>query len=339
MMCRGRDGWARLLLLLGLSAAGCGAKSELLSVERLAGGAAGAGGAGPAPCAEDAAPVVLATGLTDPYALGGDASSLFVGQLESDLELLRIPKEGGPAEVMVAPVSFVELMIVQEGRVFYSDEGTVSSISVQGGEKSTLASAFGPAGFALTPDRIYLAEYFAQELVEIDRKSLDTEVLGTGFSGIYRVGARGDEVYFSTFLDGLYRFHLSSGALDVVAPEVGGPRAIRVVGQDVYFTVPSSQRVFRLPPGGAEPVLVADLSALGVFPEALETDGTSLYLTLATGSDPGLVVSVPLGGGEAEVIAEGGGPQPSALVVDEACVYWTERSTGSVLRARKSAAP
>jgi hypothetical protein len=44
---------------------------------------------------------------------------------------------------------------------------------------------------------------------------------------------------------------------------------------------------------------------------------------------------IPLAGGAPEVVADAGGVRPSALVVDDACVYWTERDGGSVFRARK----
>ena len=73
-----------------------------------------------------------------------------------------------------------------------------------------------------------------------------------------------------------------------------------------------------------------------VFPEALESDGTFLYLTLETGDDHGLIVRVPMSGGEVEIVADAQGPRPSALVVDDACVYWTERETGSLFRAPKT---
>jgi hypothetical protein len=291
----------------------------------------------PPPCLSDKEPVLLASGLTDPYSLGSDATSLFVGQLEKDMQLLRLPKVGGMPEVMLDHVSFVDYLVVQGGTVFYSDENSLSSVPVAGGMPSKLTGAFGPAGFAVTEQRVYLAEYFAKQLVQVDRSTLKASVLGMGFGGIYRVAATQDDVYFSTFTEGLKRHHLATGELTVIAPELGSPRAVRLFGDSIYFTVPSSQLVFRLKPGSDGPDPITDMSGLGVFIEALESDGEFLYTTIITGQGgPGLIARAPLTGGPAEVVTPGGGGQPSALVVDNGCVYWTERDSGSVFRARKA---
>jgi hypothetical protein len=293
----------------------------------------------PPPCAEDEGNVILMSGLTDPYSMDGDPTSLFVGQLEAGKDLLRVPKAGGPSEVLVASVDHADFIVVQQKTVFFASEDAVRSVPAAGGSSSLLAGAFGPAGFAVTNEDIFLAEYLAQDLVRIDRESLATEVLASGLSGIYRVAVAQGNVFFSSFLPGLHRYGVATGALDVIAPELGSPRAVLAFHDDVYFTVPSSQRIYRLPPGSESPELVADLASLGVFPEALVTDGEHLYTTLVTGKGPGLVVRAPIDGGEPEVVVADAGTSPSALVVDKACVYWTERTSGTVFRARKSPGP
>jgi hypothetical protein len=350
--------------ILGAAAASallaCGARTELAAVGGGVGGeggrACGAPGAAcsgdqdccsapctsgacaapPPACLHDEAPVVLATGLGDPFALGGDAASLFVGQLEKDRQLVRIPKVGGASSVVVDHVSFVDYLTVQDGQVFYSDDHAVNAVPTAGGAPAKLASGSGPEGLAITPARIYLADYLAKQLVEIDRATLASKVLGGGFDGIYRVAATEDAVYFSSFAAGLFRYRPQSGVIDNIAAGLGQPRAVLAYGGSVYYTVPATQEVYRLSSGADQPELIGDLAPLGMFPEALQTDGAHLYLTLVTGQGPGLIVRIPLAGGAAEVVADGGGAQPSALVVDEACVYWTERDGGSVLRARKA---
>ncbi len=104
---------------------------------------------------------------------------------------------------------------------------------------------------------------------------------------------------------------------------------------------PSRGRVLRIiSPDSFTPELVGDFSKLGVFLEDLETDGEHLYLTVVTGDGPGLIARAPIAvgevGGPVEVVVSGVGGQPSALVVDEGCVYWTERESGSVFRAKKT---
>ena len=51
----------------------------------------------PRPCETDEGPMLLASELSDPYSLGGDATSLFVGQLEEDRPILRARKAPGGA--------------------------------------------------------------------------------------------------------------------------------------------------------------------------------------------------------------------------------------------------
>ena len=293
----------------------------------------------PPACASDAGPVVLVTGLSDPYAMGGDATSLFVGQLDTNKALLRLPKAGGAAVNLVESVDFAEYLVVQEDTVFYSTEGSVSAVPTAGGPVTVLTGAFGAAGLAVTKDRIFVAEYFADRLVAIDRATLEKDELQGDVSGIYRVAVAQGGVFFTSFLDGVYRHELSTGQLSVVGEELGSPRAVLAFHDDLYFTVPGSQTIHRLNAGASTPTLVADLSSLGVFVEALVTDGEHLYTTVLTGNKTGLVVRVPLGGGTPEVVTDQAGSSPSALVVDEDCVYWTERNDGAVFRARKSPAP
>lgn len=293
----------------------------------------------PPACASDAGPVVLVTGLSDPYAMGGDATSLFVGQLHPGKPLLRIPKAGGSAVSLVESVNYVEYIVIQEDTVFYSTEDSLNTVATAGGPATKLVGAFGPAGLSVTKDRIFLAEYFGQQLVAIDRTTQKKEVLQDGMSGIYRVAVTQGDVFFSTFFEGVYVHDLSTGGLSVVGEELGDPRAVLGYHDDLYFTVPSTQRIHRLAAGASTPTLVADLSGLGVFIEALVTDGQHLYTTVLTGNGTGVVARVPLGGGAPEVITDQAGSSPSALVVDEYCVYWTERNGGTVYRAQKSPAP
>lgn len=347
---------------MAISFAACGARSDLASglasaTTSGAGGSAACGPEGaacasdadccdlpcaggactrpPPPCLNDVTPVQLITGLSDPYSLAGDATSLFVGQLEDGPDLLKLPKAGGSATALVEMVPFVEHMVVDGNQVFYTDEGRVRSVPTAGGTVSTLANVFGPAGLAVTPSQVYVAGYFANDLVQIDRTTLGTKVLASGLSGVYRVAATDDAVYFSSHLDGLGRYRLSTGAVDMLAPSLSSPRAVLAHQGWVYFTVPKTNTVHRLPPGGDEPAMFADLSSLSKFPEALQTDGEYLYLTLLAGG-VGHIVRLPIAGGEPEVIVEDAGKSPSALVVDEGCVYWTEREGGSVFRARKA---
>ena len=302
----------------------------------------GACRAPPSPCVDDESPVLLATGLSDPYALGGNATSLFMGELAAARPLLRIPKAGGSAEVLIDAVSFVDHLLVREGTVFFSEEAAVSAVPVKGGPKKVLANASGPAGLDVTAGYVYFADYEAGQLVRIDRQTLETKVLGSqALPGIHRVAQieNANLVYFSSSTNGVRRYHLDDGWFDSIDIDTPPARAVRLWGEMVYFTVPSIAHVYRVGVLSVDTELVADLSPLGVYPEALETDGTSLYLTLETGTDSGLIVRVPIEGGEVEIIADAQGPRPSALVVDDTCVYWTERATGSLYRARKDPSP
>jgi hypothetical protein len=279
--------------------------------------------------------VLLYAGLTDPYSLAGDGTSLYIGQLEKDKPILRLPKVGGAVSTLVEHANFVDYLWVGGGALLYSDEGAVNRVSTSGGDASTLTTAFGPTGFAVTSSSIFLAEYLAKQLVQIDRATLTRTVLSTSQDGIYRVAVDGDVVYFSSFLDGLRRYHPATQTVEVIGPELGVPRAVTSEHGKTFFTVPSSQSVYRLDGSSSAPVLIGNLAPLGLFPEALVASGDWVYLTLSTGNGAGLIVRVPKVGAPTEVVSSGVGPSPSALVVDEDCVYWTERTTGSVYRAHK----
>ncbi|APR81497.1 Putative serine/threonine-protein kinase pknH [Minicystis rosea] len=297
----------------------------------------GACAAPPPPCLNDTGPVLLAMGLSDPYSLGGDATSLFVAELHETGSILRVPKAGGAKEVLSANEGYTDFLVVDQKTIFYATEHALRFVPTSGGAPETLATVFGPAGFHVGPDRIHLAAYLAEDLVAIDRGTGAKEVLESGMSGIHRVAVNEEGAYFSSFLDGLRRHRFSDGKLDVLGAGLGNARAVLAHGGDIYYTVPKTQRIYRVASGVAEPELLADLSSLGVFLEALVTDGAFLYTTVSAGDGGnGLVARVPIAGGAPQVVSDGGGVSPSALVVDDACVYFTERDGGSVFRARKA---
>src|SRR5262245_9209462 len=107
-----------LLIATAWITTACGARSDL-SARGVSDAGAGGGGGPPAPpaCLHDDGPVLLASGLSDPYALGGDATSLFIGQLEKDRPLYRLPKAGGTPTVLVDHVNFIPYLTVHEGMV------------------------------------------------------------------------------------------------------------------------------------------------------------------------------------------------------------------------------
>lgn len=338
---KGGLAWA-IVCAAGL--AGCGARTDpgWLDAYRDPGG--GDGGGGSAPCAgenctsaceADLTPALVTTGLKDPYSLASDGTSLFVGQLVEGEALVRVPTIGGGSEPLVQPIDHVEYIVARDGLVFFTSPNTLSSIPASGGDMQKLATGLGPTGFDVTATHIYVAEYLGNRLTAIDRATLEKETLGTSFSGIYRVASTSTHVYFSTFLDGLFRVPLSGGPAEILGEDEGEPRAVLAVGDDIYYTVPQTQRVYRLPKGETKPIQVADLSTWGVFPEELESDSKHLYVTLVVGDEkPGLIMRVPLLGGAPEVIADSQGPQPSALVIDGGCAFWTDRDEGSVFRVR-----
>ena len=340
-----------LAALLAASGA-CGARSDLLpSGDPLADGPGGGGswntlstaGTGgsepPPPCASDEGPVVLASDLFLPITMVSDATSLFVGENAPDGKILRVPKAGGASQVLANAVSTTQSIAVDDNTVFYTSGGGLRTVPAAGGAEPALVyKAPGSEALALTKNDIFLAEPLG-ELVRLDRATLGATVLVTGPSFARRIAVLPAHVFISNEQAGLHRYDLAAGTLDLLAPELGSPRALLAFHDDVYFTVPS--RIYRLQPSSKSPILLADLGMLGVHPEALAADGAHLYATLVMngGAGPGIVVRVPLAGGEPEVIVADAGITPRGLVVDQGCLYWIDWQGGTVQRARKDPGP
>jgi hypothetical protein len=145
-------------------------------------------------------------------------------------------------------------------------------------------------------------------------------------------------VYFSSSIGGIGWHNLETGWLSTVGAGEPAARAVRIFGEYVYFTVPTTVQLYRLKIASLDREIISDLSGLGTYLEAIDSDGLFIYVSIETGAGAGRIVKVPMGGGQATTVADAQGPRPAGVVVDDACVYWTERESGSVFRARKAPA-
>ncbi len=293
----------------------------------------------PASCLSDPSPVALVTGLADPYALAASATSLFVGQVATAKPLLRIPKAGEEQQSLVDEVNSVDFILVRKGMVYFSEETAVRAVSAFGGSPQVLVSASRPAGIDVTDETLFVADFFGAQLLEMNWLTQETKVLNNlSLPEIYRVAAATGVgvVYFSSSFGGIGQFHLETGTYATFGTPDPSARVLRIFGDYVYYTVPTTVQLYRLKIGTSDRELISDLSAIGDYLEAFDSDGTSIYVALEAGVGSGRIVRVPMAGGEATIVADAQGPRPAGVIVDDACIYWTERESGSVFRARKT---
>jgi len=244
---------------------------------------------------------------------------------------------GGTIVTLAAGLNQPQVVIVQSGRVYYSQvsaTGPVSDVSLvdAGAPANVSASQPYPMGLAVDSAHVY--------------------VWNSGsFSGSTTLNnSDGTVVQFP--LAGGTGVTLASG-LEVAyaAPYLN---AITVSGSNVYWVAGAS--------GHDGTIMTAPVSSSGAatslytnqpFPEAVVTDGTNLYWsvwgTFTAGgayNNDGAVLKGPIAGGSVTTLASGQSA-PGAIAVDANNVYWTNAGrlggdnlpapgTGSVMQVSKS---
>lgn len=224
-------------------------------------------------------------------------------------------------------------------------------------------------GLALDAKRVYYATEGANSGVvgSLPKSGGAATILASGLIRAYAVAVDGTSVYWTSSGAGP-DFHVAamSGAV-MKAPLAGGnattlasglacPSALTVDGTSIYWV--DGDRLMNAPVEGGpsrvlarwtspfvEPCGTSGGPPLPVVPNGIAVDRTSVYFTtgitpLAFGAAPsgvsGMVMKVPLGGGDPVALASGL-TSPTSVVIDGTSVYWVDRDRrslrGNLMRA------
>lgn len=345
--------WKLLAAVWLISA--CGARTELPGVnDTEAGGApqggmgSGAGGSGGDGSALDACPdelgtvTTIAQGLDNPFAMAIDDRYIYVGTLTGADSIRRYPKEGGPAVVIRDGLAYIDEIVADGGRLFYSEEaGGVRAIDPDGGNELTLATAAGPAGLDVSDTSVVFADYFGGAIVSVARDGGPSQTLASGLSAPYRLALVGDRVFFTSSSPGVQYVATSGGPIGSMSD--GSPRTFTATSTHLYWGIGQfgDSRLLRAPLDSLVPEEVADLAAFGTFLGSLASDANDVFVSINGMEDDALasIVRVPQSGAAPTLVASGASRLGGPVAIDEHCVYWIDQGeepqTGQVLRTRK----
>ena len=307
--------------------------------------------AGTTPPAPTGTPVVLATGLYNPWGLVVDDTTVYVADVNANT-VSSVPIAGGALTVLASAQFSPWKIALRSGTLYFTTFYGVSSMPAGGGPVTTLTAASeNVRSLALGPSQIVFVD--SQDDSGDEHTGLTESVPFTGgaptelarsLSDVDDVATDGTSVYWTSTGGEL---NASSGLINK-APIGGGPTtvlasgqvlpyAILVDGDDVFFAGAFPANVSRVSTHGG-PVTV--LSSEGVTPDGLAVDAEYVYWADA---NEGTICRVPRNGGASTVLAVGQNA-PGEVAVDATNIYWTNTGplgtgspiTGSVMKLAKA---
>jgi hypothetical protein len=344
--------WKLLALAVLLSA--CGARTGLPGVGDAEAGGAAQGGAGSGAGSDggastlDACPGELGAvttidqGLDEPYAMAIDDRFIYVGTLTGTDSIRRYPKEGGASVVIRDELEYVNEIVADGGRIFFTEEsGGVRSIDPNGANELSLATAAGPAGLDVSDTSVVFADYFGGTIVSVARDGGPSQTLVSGLSAPYRVALVGDRAFFTSSSPGVQYVATSGGPVSSMSDD--SPRSFTATSTHLYWGIGQfgDSRLLRAPLDSLIPEQVADLAAFGTFLGSLASDDNDVFVSI-NGMEDGTVASivrVPQSGAAPTLVAPGTSRFGGPVAIDEHCVFWIDQGelpqSGKVLRTRK----
>lgn len=250
------------------------------------------------------APLTLASNQSGAFAVALSASRAYWSDVDG---VASTALEAGAPVTVVAHQSSAFGIAIYNGRVYWVADNSVMSASLDGGTPVTLAhvperdGGTFPYGIAAGPTGVYWTDYFGGTVmsVPLDGGSADSGTLITLASGLSRPAfiALGATRAYWTNANGddgsVMAVPLDgSGDAALLAEHQDRPQSIAVSATDVYWVDEYTALVMSLPIDGGKP------------------DGGSL-VQLSSGP---------------------GNPNPIGIAVDSAHLYWTNTTTGTVMR-------
>jgi hypothetical protein len=211
-------------------------------------------------------------------------------------------------------------------------------VAVDGGQPVPFAlGQFDPTGIAVDGAHVYWSDYVARAVIMVAVDGGTPAPIATGLAGPFGVATDGTSVYCANHGDGtIVRIPID--------PEAGGPVDVVSSQTTIWTVVVAAGNVFwadwgpyvvdagypqgsimKLPLDGG---MVVKLVSPVDQPYNIAVDSKNVYWT-----QPGAVMSVPVGGGSPTVVARG--QTPDSIAVDDTSVYWSDPGVGTIMRLVK----
>jgi hypothetical protein len=274
------------------------------------------------------------------------------------------PREppGPSAPVVLVPPSAdfdIVALVVDARRAYWAHrgEGGLVDVELEGGPLKTLLPGTEEAITSLSADEGFVywtsgrhlgaekseiilgrinprAGHYEGFVARIKKDGTGREELSSGRFEPSNVAVFGPNVYWVMVRpreETLVRLPPGTDAPFVVAHGTFAPGSLVVHGGHAYWIDPNAgPAVMRVSLGGGEPVKLAQGAANNpVHPVRLAADDEAVYWTDAGSSETGgAVVRVPVGAGDASLLAENLA-SPRGIAVEGGVVYWLEKGTGA----------
>jgi outer membrane protein assembly factor BamB len=248
-------------------------------------------------------------------------------------EVRKVPKDGGASVVVNAAAGTEPWSVAVDSTHAYwtapnfasgGPNSAVMSIPLIGGTATTLAAVAGPMVLVANSTNLYWTSSgpAAIQSVPIDGGSVSTVVNDP--SGATALAVDAHNLYWCS-TDGVYQEPLAGGTALSIGPAA---TAVAVDGTDVYY-VTGGGSVGRVPIGGGAQTVLAT-GRIGTL-AAVAVDGQNVYWIEGEGTiQQGAVAALPKSGGRVAVLASGLS-DPSAIVVDDSGIYFTNPAAGGLV--------
>ncbi|MBL8741054.1 MAG: hypothetical protein JNK04_08175 [Myxococcales bacterium] len=283
-------------------------------------------------------PTVVGSGLDRPVGIALVGEDIYVTQTGSGVSngaLVRLPKLGGPVEVLASDQRQPWAVTADSQYVYWVDrgegeDGSLHRLSLADDAVEVLAEKLRyPWGIAAHGGSLYATELNNNRVIAIGPdKSLS--IVTAAFTGL-PIAVDDSGVYVGVI--GLGSWNESISRVDTqgnpsVLYEQLAPSDILVMdGDDLFFSESGSLR--RGKRDGSSVVTLADVSMLGRI-DAVVAD---CFVYFAVQEDT-YVGRVPVDGGDVQVLAPSEA-LPSAIAVDDDAIYWVNQASGTVVRLAK----
>jgi hypothetical protein len=279
-------------------------------------------------------PVALATGQHTPIGLAVDATNIY--WTTSDGNVMKAPISGGAATVLAAGQRSPWGIAVDAANVYWANAaslGQVMTVPIAGGEPTVLVDQQRrPVHLAVADGVLYWANQLAGTVMSVPVTGGTPTLLADKQGQLVAITVESRTLYWSSIGQGVIRsLPLGTGGTIATIADDQDAAALFVRDATVYWAnvelVNDVASVFKLPAGG-EPVALGS----GPGPYAAVADAQHVYWTDETA---GTVTKVPVGGGDATVIAKDQA-SVSELAIDGANLYWLNAGTdGAVMKLAK----
>ena len=243
---------------------------------------------------------MLAGGESGPESLAVDATNVYWTNYSSG-EIRKVPKGGGQAVTVYSATNTYPWGIAVDGRALY---WTTPNFFTGGGSATVMALPFG--------------------------QDVPT-VLSSNPNGPQSIVVSPTDVYWTEGgPDAVRATSLDGGNAQSIAIDPGGGGGLAIDANHLYWTMNGAVYQASLAGGPATPIAAPS--------SALASDGTNVYLALASTLGIGEIARVPVGGGPQTTLATGRTPGISGLAVDSRNVYWLE-ANGTIDQGAVAALP